>query len=1003
MARKYEYVIHGRPLSPDSPQNVQSPQKTLSVRKDHNRASNLRALYRNSVSPTDDFEHEEATGLQVPSNPTSPQFPPTPPVLDEQEGCQQGDEVSATQEADLTRLRSLPITPVNANSPPTPDETPPREQLKFPQRPFLALRPSIASTRAESFRTAREHIPETGSETPPLLPIDEPAVSSPVDVSDLNGVNGIRSSNIPEEDLYRLSDDTQDPTKNKLPSSDPVATVTESSQPFPPREENLNTAQKVDGDMIEFAEIPRAVVAPENASEKGSDFLVRAASVHNQVTMPAQDGSRRTKSLRDRLKQSKPLNTASTEAFAHVIGWNDGGENVSRVDEGSSTRWSGVSNLSAVEAYVVDSPIKSRKRGTLRKVVKNDSLRTVSSPIPQSNRTSMLSASGSPHRLVHKKQKLDNQHRWSTGSEVSKRSLSWGSASVWHKHEVIKVAVIPERRSSWHTSTSSSRRHSRSVSATSGQGNVSMPPVSSAFRRKRALSDSQEKSSPGNVPPEIPARSSSLSAPTSRVHSRSNSITSHQLSVQREQAENDLRSTLERMESERLSTSLRRDSAHSSPTPAPKEILSESTKVGRTEPSPDTAEKIEAIEDYPILKRPLTIEINGIAPGTKEWADLRPATITGTPFSQASMISASPDIVEARVVNFFPHNNESLQLIEPYRLSETPAVKALKAQNLGRANTVATTKFTMTTPKTSGQLVIVENADSPLRNPRKPPEPPTLLSFAIIPPTPQDELNAQLGATPDTSPVKARTGNVVRRRPSLQGRDRSESFIKSLSRGFSLRNAKNPKADQELDSTLHPFWRPRAFWDDDDYHRRLQQEREREQAGESTVDGANTETTRGSHPSNHKLTRSTSLALGPASLIRRVTEKRKQRRFIDDHLAQQQALVKQSSYSSLQRFRAGRRLYGMPPLRSLSLNLGIGRLAGLKERMASSRARREDERREMRRERLRKSIGPEVVMQSDSRFPSTGNEPASEQSAAMDELMEAARAEDLVRQRGLRL
>src|SRR5205807_381606 len=159
------------------------------------------------------------------------------------------------------------------------------------------------------------------------------------------------------------------------------------------------------------------------------------------------------------------------------IGWNDGG--VQHCDEPGprSNRWSGQSNLSAVEAYVVESPIKPPKRGTLRKVVKNDSLRSTSSPLPGSNRTSLQSTSDSPHRLVHKKQKLNNDHRWSISSEISRRSLSWGSSPMWSKQEVIKVAVIPERSSSLTTSASSSQGHSPSISGASAHASTGVPPV----------------------------------------------------------------------------------------------------------------------------------------------------------------------------------------------------------------------------------------------------------------------------------------------------------------------------------------------------------------------------------------------------------------------------------------------------------------------------------------------------------------------------------------------
>lgn len=920
------------------------------------------------------------------SSPTTPKLPPTPPIVDE-EVSNKTDEPEETDPTSVTKLASLPATPVNGNSPPTPDNTPPREQLKIPRRPYLALRPSIASTRAESFRTAHEQITsEDESEhlspeldailVPPIPAMEMPVLMDLSEHREEDAANIETNANallIGNSNEHLPSSTTPGPIDEKRISDDTV--VMGKDTPMTDFQFDLTNKE------MDLAPNTDPVEEKEEAQQVQDDTQVipeQVASMHQQVTLPSNGLAKRGRSLRDRLAESKQLqNTASTEAFANVIGWNDGVVPV-RAEETGTNRWSDSSNPSAIEAYVVDSPIKPRKRGTLRKVVKNDSLRATSSPIPHSNRTSLQSTSDSPHRLVHKKQKLNNQYRWSTGSDISKRTLSWGSAPTWAKADAVKVAAIPEKNSSHHTSSSSSRRQSHSASGGSGHGVSSMPPVTTPGpRRKRAFSDSQDQSPSLTRPPQIPTRSSSLSAPTSRSGSRANSVGSQQFSMQREQAEKDLRTTLERMESERLSASLRRGSEQSdSPTPAPKHnhLPNSSTGNGLLEPNILREHSSTAGSDLSQQKPP-TIEVNGITPGTKEWADLRPSTVSGTPFSQTSVMSASPEIIEAKVISFFPHNNESLQLIEPNRLSETAAVKALRGQDLKRANTVPESKHSTTTPRTSALIITNEDitVDSPLRNPRKPPEPPSV-QFTVIPPTPRSELNNQLGPTPNTSPVKTRPGIVLRKRPSLQSRDRSESFIKNLSRTISLRNAKNPKADQVLDSTLYPFWRPRAFWDDDDYKRRIEQERTKEQQahGDGTDPSEITVTRSVTIREPHqRMVRSNTITTGPVSLIRRMSERRRQKKVIDDHLVQQQALVKQTSYSSLQKFRAGRRLYSMPPLRNLSLNTGVVRLGSLKERLANARARREEDRLEQRRDKIRKSIGA-VVMQSDSRFPEEG-------------------------------
>ncbi len=106
--------------------------------------------------------------------------------------------------------------------------------------------------------------------------------------------------------------------------------------------------------------------------------------------------------------------------------------------------------------------------------------------------------------------------------------------------------------------------------------------------------------------------------------------------------------------------------------------------------------------------------------------------------------------------------------------------------------------------------------DSPLKNPRKPPEPPAL---KIIPPTPAEELERELAPTNQT-----RDGSTPSRRASLAQKARrySDSLIQPLlSRtNGSIRRSQQqpvhraPSVGEQQDNKLHPFWRPRGFWDD---------------------------------------------------------------------------------------------------------------------------------------------------------------------------------------------
>lgn len=929
------------------------------------------------------------------SSPTSPKLPPTPPTGNEQEDLVQ--EPSVSHEGEVGAPPPVPTTPVNQNTPPTPEHTPPRDTLRAPVRPLLALRPSIASTRAESFRTAYEHPHPNDDFARSNLTLHS-AFASP----QLGPALSPTSDRLRHEDAHPSFRQNAPVTLNE-PIHEPLALQI----PLPPSDEHISEERSKDTPETQFRfshlEHDQPVVQPgsddieEHDREPLAEALPAHRSIHEQVTMPlAEDVPKREKSLHDRLQERAQLpETASTEAFANIIGWNDGRHSGITTDsENRSNRYSGNSNPSAVEAYVVESPIKPRKRGTLRKVVKNDSLRVVSSPLPQSKRDSLHSNSDSSPRLVHKKARLTNQNRWSTGSDISRRSLSLNSASPWPKTEIITVAIIPERGSSFHTSASSSRGHSRSMSTGSARNRSSLPPVTTPLpRRKRAFSDSIERTAVDEQTPRIPARRSSLSAPTSRSQSRANSVGSEQFSLQRKQAEKDLRSTLDRMESERLSSSLRRSSLQSSsPTPAVKPA-EKPTDASILQPSDAQLSRniSSAGTSTRSGHRASVAAAMGAPRGSREWAELRPPTIVGTPFSQSSMVSASPEIIEAKVVSFFPHHNESLQLIEPNRLSESQAVRALKEKTLGRSNTVPAVQIS--TPRTSDQSMQGELIDSPLRNPRKPPNPPQL---EVIPATPMSELNRQLGTTTITNLTHTPTGTVIRRRPSLQDRDRSESFLKQLTRNFSTRHAKNPKADQDLDSSSNPFWRPRAFWDDPESAHRNRQEQEKRGLDNGV-------TTKDSNMSDadmmHTVTvldepvkRSNTIATGPVALVRKFSERKRQRRAIEEHITQQQALVKQSSYGSLQKLKMGRRMYGMSPMRSLSLNVGAFR--NLQDRMTAIRVRREDSRREKKREALRKSIGAEVVSQGDSRF--VNDKTSTRRYDPIEEMLQNARSQDLL-------
>jgi hypothetical protein len=771
----------------------------------------------------------------------------------------------------------------------------------------------MASTRTESFTTAREDL-TSDVDSDGNAQRQEYGFQWPLSSVDKFGAaaHRLRHSTLPRSRLVNLNGEA--PVVSRSPDS------------FVGKARFLSSES--DGILQPGAEQQTSSPSPEAvpSGELVHIHLETAAAVPlESIDSPyqgrhslGQQDLKRGKSLRERLLEAQSQDpSASTEKFADIIGWNRsvpiGDEPVedrrSHVED--NRRFSGISTTSTVEAYVVEQAPLPRRKTTLRHVNKHESLRSVSSPLPTSNRDSVLSNSDSPHRLVHKKVRLSNQNRWSFGSEVS-RSYSLASSTVLPKTEVIRVAVIPERNSSLNSSAHSSQRQSLSNSSGRTHSHKGSDNPPSSWHHKRAFSESIERGRDQLEAPVVPARNSSLSAPTSRATSRANSITSEHLQVQRKQAEKDLRKTLDRMESERLLNSLRGSDVVDQAHDTDDTVLS---RPRRRSSGPGI------IRSPAVAPTNLTVvsgdgerDLNAlglVVPGSHEWAALRPASIFDTPFSQPSFQSASPEINEAKAINYFAHNNHSLQLIEPFSVAESRAVHEVQKQRLPEME-----------------------VESPLRNPGQPPEPP---QFKVIPPTPGDEnADRQLGV--------GRVSSVKRPGGS---RRRSESFMSSISRNLSLKNARNLKADQDLDNNLHPMWRPRAFWDDIDNARPGGEQQER------SLDEGIVNNTLG-------LPQERIVITGPVSLIRRISERRKQNR----------GIVKKSSHSSMARIRASRKLHRSsgPGLRFHFPLIGV---KAVQDRILHAKQRKEDVRRERRRAELRRSIGANVVPQGDSRFPAS--------------------------------
>ena len=241
---------------------------------------------------------------------------------------------------------------------------------------------------------------------------------------------------------------------------------------------------------------------------------------------------------------------------------------------------------------------------------------------------------------------------------------------------------------------------------------------------------------------------------------------------------------------------------------------------------------------------------------TEEYANTRHTYSQTTPFSQMS--DTPIEVSEATAVSIYPHNNHSLLLVQQasrnssmplddqsqfsddayfasqdhvdlrQELQRTPTPPFVDAHEdtveTNESQTQPTLAFEPSTPPMQIDLPQPNAVDIPLENPRPPPEPPKIM---FIPPTPAEELEYDLRSSPPGPPKHS--DSYPQRRLSLVQRARrySDNLITpflvrtSSSRGrhvsdshaHSHRRRRVPTVN-DADGNLHPFWRPRGFWDD---------------------------------------------------------------------------------------------------------------------------------------------------------------------------------------------
>lgn len=634
-----------------------------------------------------------ANGTAIETVPALPWTFPVATVEDNRSGDLGRKDESIKSDRRSLRTVSTPRAPHL-----TPDVTPPRSTST--NRPDVnQVGQSLSSSRAESFRTARE-----------TFQSDEDTDASYLSSRSLLQSRKNAGQRTPRDPYSVETSDSRDAT----------------NQP--------SIFDSLDGRWSTSESHTGTVVTPTQSRQNAAPTTVTSSRDHR---------------LRDRVRDAQDTTpSAPVEKFGEEIGWPPAENSSSPPANPDPRRLSGVST-STVEAIIIDSPSPAKR--ALRHTEKRLSLRSASSPISRSQRTSLASNSDSQRRLVHKAARITDQDRGSITSAFS-NSASSTLGTVGSNVDVVPVVVIPERGSSLRGSKENSRSQSISCSQRSSQRTTAPRSRANSLDRPRQRSRTVSASrtdSKGRAfsQPIIPPRSSSLSAPTSRNNSRAASLTTESL--------------------KRYTMTTEPEQHQGKPDMCENDVLA----PGNDRPGTQISHSI----------------------GGEYMGELQPPSL---PFAQGSIHSLSPgpvEISEATMVTIFPHNNRSLLVVNQHMLPGS-SVQDVRRVNFDHPHT----------PEMSSQAFL--DVDSPLRNPRPPPKPPV---SKALPPTPDDLAEESGNGLGPNRSFSHRFGSMRR---ALSARSRADSF-NSGRRSFST-SATSRKSVKDIDSRLHSFWRPRRFWDD---------------------------------------------------------------------------------------------------------------------------------------------------------------------------------------------
>ena len=754
------------------------------VAEGYNRAKAMRLIpgpFSDSESTSEDDDDSTDYTFSVRHSPKSlnsshratHRLPPTPPSQDS-DSCHEPllDPSMIPEEgqspAHTSNMRASMRTPTH--DPPTPEITPPQTQKRLrPPRPSLQSTQSLS--QAESFVTAREN--------------QYSAASSRSTLQLLDAEQNLKQQHVPRSNLYPANgaSDFRNLDYNG------TATPTQTS-PLPENTKRRINGIKKERKVFDEVDSNEEALADDFQSEFRRNVTVKRYRPRKENQSPAKAPSKRDTSVNHR----KPLTGSSltdeqSQLPTEKDSIEDQGDWQTQVNDVLYThirdqklkRLSAASGTSTiVEAIVLSGPSKPVQN--LRHTGRNLALRDDFLASDARSRVASESTAVQQHRLRHRK------------SPIPVRG--GGDSATWK----FRAVSSPELSAKTTRQTEGSEVLDFAARTRNGQGSGQLLSIAQVDTAKFSHHDDLVKNvSAYEVLPRVNAEDRSRSdRPNFGVRTGWN----------RSFKDQDLLSPERKPLKERYRKLSNAESTFSDDA-RPAEQHKPSGSVSSVEYVPRGS--------FSTSRRRSSLDPSHLLP-------------SNTPLSQQSQWSDRTDtleVSEARAINIYPHNNNSLVVVQQragniLAVESMPQVAVTGSHILRDEPGRPTFKAIIESPMDDSTKSLPQ-INSPLTNPRAAPQPPMI---KFIPATPNEEVDRQLvphEVVPE-APPKAETPLTRRQSLAKRARRYSESFIGPLrTLSSSSRRRYTYVVRDDRPANLHPFWRPRGFWDDfdsdeDDYY-----------------------------------------------------------------------------------------------------------------------------------------------------------------------------------------